>query len=126
MRELYTLLFYQFWILVYTLCNIGNQYTAKCLIILITSFVHCRINYPPVKSRLERIMGTHIVRLTDRKYMLHYMAKIIEDHEKLQKIRIEERKLAPPTIISQLLELSYKALVKKLAEPGYSKITLYM
>lgn len=36
-------------------------------------------------------MGSNIVRLTDRKYMLKLMSKIQQDHETKQQIRIEER-----------------------------------
>ncbi|XP_011498828.1 PREDICTED: uncharacterized protein LOC105362967 [Ceratosolen solmsi marchali] len=45
-----------------------------------------------VKSRLESLMGTNIVRLTDRKYMLTLIAKIREEHENQQAARIQERK----------------------------------
>ncbi|XP_043270955.1 uncharacterized protein [Venturia canescens] len=38
------------------------------------------------------LMGSNIVRLTDRKYMLRLMARIRQDYEKRQQSRIEERK----------------------------------
>ncbi|KOC71182.1 hypothetical protein WH47_06243 [Habropoda laboriosa] len=84
------------------------------------------INYPPVKFRLERIMRTHIVRLTDRKYILTLMAKIKEYNEEQQKIRIEKRKISPPSIISRLLKISAKMLAKKLHDPRQQKLKLYV
>ncbi|XP_033215807.1 uncharacterized protein LOC117172121 isoform X1 [Belonocnema kinseyi] len=50
------------------------------------------ISHPTVRSRLETLMGSNVVRLTDRKYMLKLMSKIREDHETKQQNRIEERK----------------------------------
>ncbi|KAK0178735.1 hypothetical protein PV327_007598 [Microctonus hyperodae] len=47
---------------------------------------------PPVRSRLEMLMGSNVVRLTDRKYMLRLVAKIRQDYENHQQKRIEERK----------------------------------
>ncbi|KAK0072698.1 hypothetical protein PV325_010943, partial [Microctonus aethiopoides] len=47
---------------------------------------------PPVRSRLETLMGSNVVRLTDRKYMLRLVAKIRQDYENHQQKRIEERK----------------------------------
>lgn len=38
-------------------------------------------------------MGSNVVRLTDRKYMLKLMFKIRQDHETKQQNRIEERKV---------------------------------
>lgn len=84
------------------------------------------INYPPVKSRLEKVMGTHIVRLTDRKYMSLLSTKLLEDHVEQQKARIEKRKLSPPPIISRLLEISYKTLKEKMKQPKFTKIKLYV
>ncbi|XP_017882946.1 uncharacterized protein LOC108626657 [Ceratina calcarata] len=84
------------------------------------------INYPPVKSRLEKVMGTHIVRLTDRKYMSLLAIKLLEDHVKQQKTRIKRRKLSPPLIISRLLELSYKTLKEKMKQPKFTKLKLYV
>ncbi|XP_057326540.1 uncharacterized protein LOC130668324 isoform X2 [Microplitis mediator] len=47
---------------------------------------------PQVRSRLELLMGSNVVRLTDRKYMLRLMAKLRQDFESKQLNRIEERK----------------------------------
>ncbi|XP_012274927.1 uncharacterized protein LOC105696782 [Orussus abietinus] len=49
-------------------------------------------SYPAVRARLEMLMGSNVVRLTDRKYMLHLMARIRQDYERQQQIRVEERK----------------------------------
>ncbi|XP_017759077.1 PREDICTED: uncharacterized protein LOC108549994 [Eufriesea mexicana] len=91
-----------------------------------TEHVKYAINYPPVKYRLEKVMESHIVRLTDRKYMLLLMTKLYEDHVEEQNIRIEKRKLSPPLIISRLLKLSYKVLSEKMHEPRYTKLKLYV
>ncbi|CAK9830678.1 hypothetical protein ANTRET_LOCUS7807 [Anthophora retusa] len=84
------------------------------------------INYPPVKFSLEAIMGTHIVRLTDRSYMLLLMANIKKYNEEQQKIRIEKRKIPLPSIISQLVEISAKMLAKRLQDPRGHKLKLYV
>ncbi|XP_014238733.1 uncharacterized protein LOC106660315 [Trichogramma pretiosum] len=51
-------------------------------------------SYCPVKSRLEGLMNSSVVRLTDRKYMLKLMSRIRQDYESKQEARIEERKYA--------------------------------
>ncbi|XP_076629613.1 uncharacterized protein LOC143345905 [Colletes latitarsis] len=91
-----------------------------------TEHVKYALNYPPVKSKLEKVMGSPIVRLTDRKYMIQLASNIIKDHEEQQKIRIEGRKLAPPSIISQLMEISYKTLSDKIKQQDFSKLKLYV
>ncbi|XP_043794367.1 uncharacterized protein LOC122715893 [Apis laboriosa] len=90
-----------------------------------TEHIRYAINYPPVKFRLEKVMGSHIVRLTDRKYMILLMAKLYEDHVEQQNIRIEKRKLPLPSMMSRLLEISYKTLFEKMQESGYGKLKLY-
>ncbi|KAH0947607.1 hypothetical protein HN011_003277 [Eciton burchellii] len=55
-----------------------------------------------MKHRLKTIMGTHVVRLTDREYMIHFAAKLQELHETQQRSRIEMRKMRPATIVPQL------------------------
>ncbi|XP_008214900.1 uncharacterized protein LOC103317755 isoform X2 [Nasonia vitripennis] len=47
---------------------------------------------PTVRSRLELLMGSNVVRLTDRKYMLRLMSRIRQDHESQQEARIQDRK----------------------------------
>ncbi|XP_012241562.1 uncharacterized protein LOC100740265 [Bombus impatiens] len=91
-----------------------------------TEHVRYAINYPPVKSRLEKVMGTHIVRLTDRKYMLLLMSKLLQDHMEQQETRIEKRKLPLPSNISRLLKISYKMLSEKIHDPRYLKLKLYV
>ncbi|XP_060822277.1 uncharacterized protein LOC132910524 [Bombus pascuorum] len=91
-----------------------------------TEHVRYAINYPPVKSRLEKVMGTHIVRLTDRKYMLQLMSKLLQDHMEQQETRIEKRKLPLPSNISRLLKLSYKTLSEKMHDPKHLKLKLYV
>ncbi|XP_043510645.1 uncharacterized protein LOC122529001 [Frieseomelitta varia] len=88
--------------------------------------VRYAINYPPVKFRLEKVMGTHIVRLTDRKYMLLFAAKLLENHLEQQEIRIENRKLSLPSITSCLLKVSYKMLSEKIHYPRYRKLKFFM
>ncbi|XP_068974432.1 uncharacterized protein [Bombus flavifrons] len=91
-----------------------------------TEHVRYAINYPPVKSRLEKVMGTHIVRLTDRKYMLLLMSKLLQDHMEQQETRIEKRKLPLPSNISRLLKISYKMLSEKMHDPRHLKLKLYV
>ncbi|XP_014297336.1 uncharacterized protein LOC103575222 [Microplitis demolitor] len=56
------------------------------------SSIDCSFSGPQVRSRLELLMGSNVVRLTDRKYMLRLMAKLRQDFESKQLNRIEERK----------------------------------
>ncbi|XP_034950708.1 uncharacterized protein [Chelonus insularis] len=56
------------------------------------TLIDCSFSSPPVRSRLEMLMGSNIVRLTDRKYMLRLMARLRQDYETRQQCRIEERK----------------------------------
>lgn len=59
-------------------------------------------------------MGTHVVRLTDRKYMIKLALKQQEDHEARQKDRIQRRRLKIPSDVSKLRELSSKLLLKRI------------
>ncbi|XP_076297864.1 uncharacterized protein LOC143217451 [Lasioglossum baleicum] len=91
-----------------------------------TDHVKYAINYPPVKSYLDEVMGSHIVRFTDRKYMQALATNIRKHREKQQNVRIEERKLKPPSIISRLMETSYKALIEVKKQKNYNKLKLYL
>ncbi|XP_076652579.1 uncharacterized protein LOC143358925 [Halictus rubicundus] len=91
-----------------------------------TEHVKYAINYPPVKSYLDDVMGSHIVRFTDRKYMQALACNIRRHREEQQNKRIEERKLKPPSIISRLMETSYKALVDVRKQENYNKLKLYL
>lgn len=84
-----------------------------------------RLNYPPVKSQLQKVMESPIVRLTDRKYMTQLALNIIKDHEEQQKIRIEKRMLASPLIITELLKISHQVLSNVIQRQGINKLTLY-
>lgn len=61
-------------------------------------------------------MGSHVVRLTDRKYMMQLASKLQEDYETRQKIRIERRKLKVISIIPKLRELPPELLLKKITQ----------
>ncbi|XP_031786546.1 uncharacterized protein LOC103317755 isoform X1 [Nasonia vitripennis] len=56
------------------------------------NLVDCSFSCPTVRSRLELLMGSNVVRLTDRKYMLRLMSRIRQDHESQQEARIQDRK----------------------------------
>lgn len=58
-----------------------------------------------MKSRLTTVMGNHVVRLTDREYMTRLATKLQEDHEARQKVRIEQMKLKPTSIVPELSAL---------------------
>lgn len=49
---------------------------------------------PRVRSLLERLMGSNVVRVTDRQYMLGLQIRNREDHEQRVRRRIENRELA--------------------------------
>lgn len=50
-------------------------------------------NNPRIRSRLEKLMGSNVVRITDRKYMIKLQERIKEDHLENQKKRIQEREV---------------------------------
>ncbi|KAL7039998.1 hypothetical protein ACKWTF_000206 [Chironomus riparius] len=53
--------------------------------------VDCSFNLPRVAQKLERLMGSSIVRLTDRKYMLDLQKRIQEDYHDTLLKRISKR-----------------------------------
>ncbi|XP_014219061.1 uncharacterized protein LOC106647266 [Copidosoma floridanum] len=57
------------------------------------SHVKYAFSHSGVKTRLELLMGSNVVRLTDRKYMMRLVSKIREEHERKQETRIEDRKM---------------------------------
>lgn len=50
-------------------------------------------NFPRVCAQLERLMGTNVVRLTDRKYMTDLRMRIQEDYKDQQEKRIDMREV---------------------------------
>uniref|UniRef100_A0A182K7J0 Uncharacterized protein n=1 Tax=Anopheles christyi TaxID=43041 RepID=A0A182K7J0_9DIPT len=51
------------------------------------------VNLPRVTAQLEKLMGTNVVRLTDRKYMQELQRRIQEDYNVTLEKRISEREL---------------------------------
>ncbi|PSN41530.1 hypothetical protein C0J52_17855 [Blattella germanica] len=72
---------------------IRNHHTSVCKLQTCTERKHVVINFshPHVRSRLEKLMGSNIVRLTDREYMQKLQERIYEDHLEMQRRRIKER-----------------------------------
>lgn len=59
-----------------------------------TRFVYCfSFNLPRVNAQLERLMGSNVVHLTDRKYMVELRRRITEDFENMLLKRINQRKV---------------------------------
>lgn len=63
----------------------------------------CKVNvsvdsfsHPHIRSRLERLMGTSVVRMTDRNYMQKLQERILEDHLEKQRLRIKKREVCIP------------------------------
>lgn len=50
-------------------------------------------NFPRVSAQLKRLMGTNVVRLTDRNYMVDLRRRIQEDCAQMQAKRIETREV---------------------------------
>lgn len=50
-------------------------------------------NLTRVSAQLERLMGTNVVRLTDRKYMMELRQRIHEDFNEMLAKRIETREV---------------------------------
>ncbi|KAH8293151.1 hypothetical protein KR044_007049 [Drosophila immigrans] len=55
--------------------------------------VKCTFNLPRISARLERLMGTNVVKLTDRAYMKELRERIDEDYRKQLLARIKAREL---------------------------------
>ncbi|XP_043661053.1 probable DNA double-strand break repair Rad50 ATPase isoform X1 [Drosophila teissieri] len=55
--------------------------------------VKCNFNLPRISARLERLMGTNVVKLTDRSYMKELRQRIDEDYRKQLLSRIRAREL---------------------------------
>lgn len=51
-------------------------------------------NLPRVSAQLERLMGTNVVRLTDRKYMMELRRRIHDDFNDMLSKRIERREVS--------------------------------
>lgn len=71
-----------------------------------------RLSYTPVRSRLTSLMGSNVVRLTDRAYMRQLASKLQKDYEARQRARIERRKLKATTVVPKLCELLPKSLLR--------------
>ncbi|XP_031632397.1 uncharacterized protein LOC116346466 [Contarinia nasturtii] len=54
--------------------------------------IDCSFNLPRVNAQLERIMGSNVVHLTDKKYMSELRRRITEDFENMLTKRIHQRK----------------------------------
>lgn len=52
-------------------------------------------NLPRISARLERLMGTNVVKLTDRAYMKELRERIDEDYRKQLLARIRAREVSP-------------------------------
>lgn len=51
-------------------------------------------NLPRISARLERLMGTNVVKLTDRAYMKELRERIDEDYRKQLLARIRAREVS--------------------------------
>lgn len=52
------------------------------------------MNLPRVTAQLEKLMGTNVVRLTDRKYMQELQRRIQQDYNVTLEKRIHEREVS--------------------------------
>ncbi|KAL0104791.1 hypothetical protein PUN28_016436 [Cardiocondyla obscurior] len=68
------------------------------------------ISYNTVRSRLASVMGSHVVRLTDREYMMRLASRLQENYEARQRTRIEQRKLRVTSVVPELRKLVPKSL----------------
>ncbi|KAL6260094.1 hypothetical protein P5V15_007633 [Pogonomyrmex californicus] len=69
-------------------------------------------SYTPVRSRLTLLMGSNVVRLTDRRYMTRLAFRLQKDYEEQQKARIERRKLKISSIVPELREVVPRPLLR--------------
>ncbi|XP_011875988.1 PREDICTED: uncharacterized protein LOC105566527 [Vollenhovia emeryi] len=75
-----------------------------------TDCVRYGLSYTPVRSRLTSLMGSHVVRLTDRGYMTRLASRLQEDYVARQRTRIERRKLRDTTVLPELRALLPRSL----------------
>lgn len=62
----------------------------------------CSFNIPRVSAQLERLMGSNVVHLTDRKYMNELRRRINEDFNEMLNKRIQNREVIEPTITTTI------------------------
>ncbi|XP_066142298.1 uncharacterized protein [Euwallacea fornicatus] len=81
----------------FSLCNAAKtsnnnvSQVKKLLRQLRASANHCRFNVPQVRTRIEKLMGTNCVSLTDRDYMQKLQHRILEDYGEQMEKRIKVR-----------------------------------
>lgn len=75
-------------------------------------FVAGSFNFPRVSAQLKRLMGTNVVRLTDRSYMVDLRRRIQEDCAQMQTKRIETREVIAGLLTALSLQLNWIAFTK--------------
>lgn len=74
--------------------NTANQITRNQKANLVKCFFFCsRFSHPYVRSRLEKLMGSNLVNLTDRPFMENLKKRILEDYELSMNKRIRNREV---------------------------------
>lgn len=88
------------YIYIFILCVLTERtFTGKKSLRLVDTnnisvvFVAGSFNFPRVSAQLKRLMGTNVVRLTDRNYMVDLRRRIQEDCAQMQTKRIETREV---------------------------------
>lgn len=65
----------------------------------------CSFNLPRVNAQLERLMGSNVVHLTDRKYMTELRRRITDDFQSTLTKRINQRKVCVSNYILWLIKM---------------------
>lgn len=72
------------------------KHWASCYLL----FLLHRFSHPHIRSRLEKLMGSNRVSLTDRKYMLRLQERILEEYAESMDKRIKVREVRKKTTIT--------------------------
>lgn len=79
----------------------------KCLKYRIFTIFGFSFNLPRASAQLERLMGTNVVRLTDRKYMMELRKRIHEDFNEMLDKRIQNREVCKRHSIQLLVIIGF-------------------
>lgn len=79
-------------------------------------------SHPRVRSRLERLMGSSVVRITDRGYMQRLQLRLREDHEENVRKRIHDREVSCNSPATAMLDL---VVIRSLLNSNNNYLTFF-
>ncbi|XP_075211447.1 uncharacterized protein LOC142318820 isoform X2 [Lycorma delicatula] len=70
--------------------NCSNSF-LRCQPVMKDYFLDCMFSHERGRSQVERLMGSNVVKVTDREYMQNLRTRLQENHEEIFKKRINDR-----------------------------------